>query len=414
MNAKLAFNHKSYREYASKLDQSKIIGVAIASRASQIIGLAKRIHAHPEIGFNEHRAAAWQVGLLKKWGFKVTCPFAGLATAYRAIWKTFNAGNGPVFCFLSEYDALPGLGHGCGHNLIAAASLGAGAALADALSAARLPGSVIVMGTPAEEGGGGKIAIIRKGGFNKVDAVMMAHPSFRTVPDGGSTMIAGVQVIFYGVEAHAAGFPEKGKNALDAVICLFNAVNAWRQHIVEDARVHGIITEGGVKPNIIPGRASCIFYLRALSDTCLAGMQKRFIDMVRGAALITGTRYEIRGFGQTYAARIPNAPLNQSFLSEAKSLGLNPQIPARALRGSSDFGNVSRVVPGVHVYFGIASREIPGHSKIFTKAASSPYAFKQMLRAAEAMARVGWSFFKDAEFRKAVKNDFQSKVVDLA
>ncbi|MCX7591516.1 MAG: M20 family metallopeptidase [Kiritimatiellae bacterium] len=378
---------------------------ALRKYAKELESLALSVFRNPELGFEEKQACALQVRLLQSCGFHVISPFAGLATAYKAVW-----GKGrPAFCFLAEYDALPEIGHACGHNLICGAAIGAGCALRDVLAQRHIPGTIVVIGTPAEESRGGKVIMVRRGAFRGIDAVMEAHPSWRTVPDTGSTAIRRVSVSYVGRATHAAASPELGKNALDAVMLLFQGVNAWRQHLLETSRIHGIVTEGGVAPNIVPSRASAVFFLRALDDAELAAMIKRFRDIARGAALMTGTRLKFTVHGDGYMGRIPNAPLNAAYLEAAAAAGLNPQIPDRSGRASSDFGDVSHVVPGVHVYFGIGRNVLPSHSPEFREAAGSAYGRRQMLRAAEALAVVGYRYFTNAEFRKRVRADFRAK-----
>jgi amidohydrolase len=372
--------------------------------AGDLESLASTIHANPELGFLEKQACGLQVSLLEKWGFRVSSPFAGLSTAYKATW-----GKGkPVFCFISEYDALPEIGHACGHNLICAAAIGAGCALRDVLKQKNMAGSIIIMGTPAEETKGGKLIMIKNNALKGIDAVMEAHPSYRTTPDSGCTAIQRISVSYAGKSSHSAGSPELGKNALDAVMLLFQGVNAWRQHITETCRVHGIVTEGGVAPNIVPDRGAALFFLRSLDDEELISMTRRFREIARGAALMTGTRLKFTIGKEPYKSRIPNTSLNEAYVEAAGSAGLNPVIPERSGRGSSDFGDVSHQLPGAHVYFGIAKEVVACHSIAFREAAASAYARKQMLRAAEALAAVGYRFFADSHFRKQVKADFKN------
>ena len=380
----------------------EVITSSIDARAEELRTISENIHANPELGFEEHQACAWQVQLLRKWGWDVQTPFAGLDTAYKAV----SGEGGPVFCYMSEYDALPEIGHACGHNLICASALGAGQALSAALEFGKAPGQVVVMGTPAEESKGGKVFIVRDGGLEGIDAVLMAHPSSRTTPDLGSTAIQRLDVAFRGVSAHAAGAPECGKNALDAVMLLFQGVNAWRQQLPESGRIHGIVVDGGVAPNIIPDLGTCTFFLRSPEDDVLAEMVGRFRRIVEGAALMTDTELEIETSHVPYKARRPNRSLNDAYLRETKTLDMDPVTPDRPSRGSSDFGDVSHVVPGAHVSFGISEEEVAGHSIAFRRAAGSAYGHRQMLLVAEALARVGYRYFTDTTFRKSVHGNF--------
>jgi amidohydrolase len=383
----------------------KAIRKAVRRYAREVGELASTIFRNPELGFREKQACALQVELLKRRGFRVSSPFAGLSTAYKAAW-----GKGkPVFCFMAEYDALPEIGHACGHNLICAAAIGAGCGLRDVLEQKRVPGTVVVMGTPGEESKGGKLVMIKNGALEGVDAVIEAHPSYRTTPDNGCTAIRRVCASYAGRSSHAAGSPELGKNALDAVMLLFQGVNAWRQHTVETSRIHGIVTEGGVAPNIVPDRAAAVFFLRSLDDGELSAMIRRFREIARGAALMTGTRLKLEIGRNGYKARIPNGPLNEAYIGAAASAGLAPEIPEKSGRGSSDFGDVSQEVPGAHVYFGIGRRVLACHSIDFRKAAGSAYGRDQMVRAAEAIAAVGYRYFTERDFRRRVRADFLSE-----
>ncbi|NLF39276.1 M20 family metallopeptidase [bacterium] len=381
------------------------IGRAVAKHAKELTTLSLEIHANPELGFQEKAACAAQTAVLRRAGFTIETPFAGVRTAYKAV----RGKGAPVFCFTAEYDALPEIGHACGHNLIAACSVGAGIALAAALERARVRGTVVVMGTPAEESQGGKVVMIRKGALRGVDAAMMAHPQSRTMADPGCAAITRYQVTYFGRAAHAAASPHKGKNALDAIMLLFHAVNAWRQHLPESSRIHGIVTDGGAAANIVPERAQCVYFLRSPDDRILADMVKRFRNIARGAALMTDTRVSISSSTIPYKATWPNQALNAAYVDEARAVGLDPEANPKPNRASTDFGDVSHAVPGSHVYFGITEADIPGHSVAFREAAATPFAQKQMLRTAEALARVGWRFFTDAAFRKDVAKRFRER-----
>ncbi len=379
-----------------------LIRKSITRHADTLKRLALKIHSNPELGFEEKKACAWQMSLLKRWRFEVTTPWAGMDTAYRA---TRGTGK-PIFCFMSEYDALPQIGHGCGHNLISAAALGAAQALSQVLAARQIRGTVMVLGTPAEESGGGKVKLVAGNGMRGVDAVLLAHPSYRTAPDCGCTAIQRYRIQFKGQSAHAAASPERARNALDAVMLLFQGINAWRQQLPESSRIHGVVSEGGVMPNIIPDTAGCIFYLRSPDDHVLETMSERFRKIVAGAALMTATEATIEPWLEPYKARWPNTTLNRLYLESAERCVLHPEIPEQPGRGSSDFGDVSQQAPGVHVYFGISRKTIAGHSPDFRKAAGSSYGIQQMLKAAQAMALVGYRYFSEETVQQSVAQDF--------
>lgn len=366
----------------------------IKSREKDFTGLARQIWEKPELGFEEKFACARQLELLKELGFSTESPYAGVETAYKAV----KGSKKPVFCFAAEYDALPELGHGCGHNLICAAAIAAGWALASKLEEKGIEGTVAVIGTPGEESKGGKVIMLKNHALDGVDAVMMVHPSWRTTPDTGSTAIRRFDVNFSGKSAHAAAAPELGLNALDAVVMLFTGINAWRQQLPEASRIHGVVSNGGNLPNIIPSSASCRFFLRSPDDNVLDKMEARFMDIVKGAALMTGTGFEVKPVNVPYKSRRPNQGLNRIYMDAVSELGMKPVFPLHPGRGSSDFGDFSHACPGIHPYFGIADREIAGHSVAFAEAAGSSYAMEQMLKAAAAMASTGYKFIKDKEF----------------
>jgi len=373
--------------------------------AQSLQDLSKKVHKDPELAFLEKNACKMQVDYLMKLGFTIQTPFAGLETAYKAV----KGEGSPVFCFMAEYDALPEIGHACGHNLICAAAIGAGASLYNVMEEENIPGTVVVMGTPGEEGKGGKVEMIKNGALEGIDAAMLAHPSSQTIPDNGCTAIKRFRVSYKGKASHAAGSPEKGKNALDGVLLLFQGVNAWRQHLIETCRVHGIVKEGGAAPNIIPDCASCEFYIRALEDNVLDDMIGRFRDIAQGAALMSGTQVDIEPKEPGYRARVPNQVLNKAYVEAAEQTGLEPEVPESSGRGSSDFGDVSQVVPGAHVYFSISKEEPACHSVAFREAAGSKYGLDQMLKAAEALANVGYVYFMQKEFRDRVNGEFAAR-----
>lgn len=365
--------------------------------------LSRKVWANPELAYKERIACDTQMALLNAQGFKVQSPAYGLDTAYVT---EFGSGS-PVFAIASEYDALPVVGHGCGHNLICTASVAAFLALRDFAKAHNVKGKFILLGTPAEESGGGKVKMLEKNCLDGVDAVMMLHPTWRTTPDTGSTASRRFDVEFQGISAHAAGSPELGVNALDAVTLLFAGVNAFRQQMPEFTRIHGIILEGGKAPNIIPDHCSCRFFVRSANEEWEDKLVERFKNIVKGAALMTGCDYKINNYSIPYKSRKPNAPMNTAYLVSADAVGLNPVIPDKPGRGSSDFGDFSHKVPGIHAYFDIAGREIPGHSIEMAQAAASEYGFNNALKGAAAMASVAAKFMLCEDFRKQVADDFK-------
>ena len=370
--------------------------------SEELWDLALRIHAHPELGFEEYQASTWLSEALEKGGFRVERGVGGLPTAFRAVHPAEKPG--PRIAILAEYDALPELGHACGHNLIAAIAVGAALGLAPFKE--KLPGALLVIGTPAEEGGGGKIKLIQAGVFRDVDAAMMVHPADQTLVDRGSLAITEVKIEFHGKAAHASSEPEKGINALDAVIQTFVALNALRQHIKEGSRIHGIITHGGVKPNIVPEYAAALFYVRAPENTYRDELVEKLRKCAEGAALATGARLVFTKVGHEYKAIRPNKTMARIFGRYLAELGYPPEEPKGGM-GSTDMGDVSWEVPAIHPYIRICSGEIPGHSREFAEAAKSEAAKTAMLAAAKAVAATCLELWTDPELFREVQEEFR-------
>lgn len=364
--------------------------------------LAMRIHENPELAFQEHQAAKWLSEALKSEGFSVQLPYGGLETAFRA---EHPAGKpGPTIAILAEYDALPELGHACGHNLIAAIAVGAALGLAPFKS--ELPGRLVVLGTPAEEGGAGKILLIRAGAFRDVDLALMVHPSDQTLVERGSLAVTEVVIEFKGKAAHASSEPERGINALDAVIQTFVSLNALRQHIRDGARIHGIITHGGVKPNIVPEYAAANFYVRASENEYRDELVEKLRRCAQGAALATGAELTFRKVGHEYKAMRPNRSLAQAFRRNIEALGYPVEAPKGGL-GSTDMGDVSWEVPAIHPYIKITEGDMPGHSREFAQAARSERAKAAMIAAAKAVAGTCIDVWTDPQLYRAIREEFQ-------
>lgn len=374
--------------------------------SSQLIDVGKEIFDNPEIALKEVKASRLLVDHLKKAGFEVEHGVADMETAIRAVHP--DRKDGPKVAILAEYDALPGLGHGCGHNLIAAAALGASLGLGSLKK--DLPGTLVFLGTPAEEDVGGKIAMVEHGLFEGVDAAMMFHPSsgYNLVGRKGLAM-AEVKIEFHGKSAHASASPEKGINALDAVIQTFNGINALRQHIKSTARIHGVITNGGVKPNIVPDFASAHFYVRALEDDYCEELLARVENCAKGAASATGASLKFEIIEPFYKSRKMNKALGEAFAKNLTILGEGiDRLPYGAGLGSSDIGNVSQVVPSIHPYLSICGKEVAGHSKEFAEASVSPRGNEAMIKAAKALAMTAIDMFTDPEFAKRVREEFEN------
>ncbi len=376
----------------------------LAAHEPSLLDVVRKIHATPELSEQEVQACAWLSDLLDTWGFDVETGYKNLPTAFNA-----TAGkDGPHVCFMAEYDALPGIGHGCGHNLIAGVALGAGVALKGLLEQHGVPGRVTVMGTPAEEVRGAKIDLIKAGALEDVDLALMAHPTnYATAPYAGESGIIQFNVCYAGRTSHAADAPEKGLNALDAIRLLFTGVDAWRQQMTETSRVHGVIRDGGQAPNIIPDHAAAEFYLRAFDQELLTAMRRRFENIAKGAALMTDTVLTLEEIPNPYKPGKPNEPVNQMFFELAQKEEMAPEWMEPS-RGSSDFGDVTYEVPGMHAYFNISGNDpdIIIHSRQFTDASATDFAFSQMNKMARILTRIGWAFITEPNFRNKVQEAF--------
>lgn len=371
--------------------------------ADELINLSKRIYQNPELKFEEYKAASWLIEKLKGRPFTVEKSVADLETAFRATCRG-NSGK-PTVAFLAEYDALPKLGHGCGHNLIAGASLGAALSVADLERDAR--GTVQLIGTPGEEGGGGKVIMVQAGVFDGVDAAMMVHPSDRNRVKRGSLAVSELAIDFYGKAAHASADPEKGINALDGAIQTFNSINAFREHMKDGARIHGIITDGGEKPNIVPEHAGLLFYVRGSENNYRDELLKRVKDCARGAALATGTEVEFNLQGHEYQAMKPNSVLADTFAHNLRNLGIELDED-KAGMGSTDMGDVSQTVPAIHPYMAIVPKGTAGHSKEFAAASNSERGYQTMLKAAKVMAMTALDLFASPTLMTKIKEEFEN------
>ena len=358
---------------------------AVDRRADELERLSHQLHEHPELAFEEERAHAWLTDFLAKQGATVERGVGGLPTAFRATIP--GSGAGPTVAILAEYDALPGIGHACGHNVIATAGVGAGAALARALGTLPFAGRVQVIGTPAEEGGAGKVRLMEAGVFDGVDAAMMIHGRCGTQVWRPTLGIVKVKVEFFGKAAHASSWPWRGVNALNAVIALFNAVDAMRQQLRPEARVHGVITKGGEQANIIPEYTSAEFYLRGATVAYCRELLRRFTAAAEGAATATGCRVRVTPDPIVHEPMKPNATLADLFRRNLEYIDF-PEDPddGEAGYGSTDCGNVSQRLPTIHPYIRIAPDGVPGHSREFAEWARSPLARAGMVAGAKALA----------------------------
>ena len=347
----------------------------------QLIQLSLNIHDNPELGFEEEKASAWLTGYLEDNEFHVERGIAGVATAFRA---TYGQGS-PRIALLAEYDALPKIGHGCGHNIIAASAVGAAVGSKPIID--RLGGNIVVLGTPGEEVFGGKIDMVQAGVFKEIDVAMIVHPGVRNVVTMQALACTGVEAEFFGQPAHASAEPHKGVNALEAMILAFTSINSLRQHIKEEARIHGIITDGGEAPNIVPAHSAAEFYVRAPDNEYLDELKSKVSNCFIGASTASGARLEYHWDDIAFDSMKNNETLAELFKQNLESLGrhveaFNPEFGL----GSTDMGNVSQVVPSIHPTIAIASPEVLGHTPEFAAAAASEAGHEGLMDAANALA----------------------------
>jgi len=387
---------------ASELETAKARVLAAVDRLdAQLRTLALRIHANPEVSGQEFQAQRWLTEPLAEAGFQVELGIGGLPTSFRAVWA--GSGEGPTIGLLAEYDALPGVGHGCGHNLIGTAAVGAALALRSALP--ELPGRIEVIGCPMEEKGQGKCHLDRHGVFDHLDAAMLCHPGRRTMVVRGALSSVPATFRFYGKATHAAVSPTKGISALDACIQAFNAINALRQMMPDGARVHGIITHGGEAVNVIPEYAEARFSIRAQTAAGVRALKQKVYQAVKGAAESVGARVEIEE-GFTYPERVNNLALAGLFGANLEALGVAVEPPVTTGIGSSDISVVTHKTATIQPYIKIADEEVGSHSPEFRDAAGSEAGLRGMRLAASALAMTAVDLCYDPERLRQVRSEF--------
>lgn len=394
-------------------EKTNILFHSIEQNHDLYIQTSQEIHANPEIGNEEVYASAKHVALLEDAGFEVKTAVAGHETSFYAVKDSGK--EGPTIAYLAEYDALPGLGHACGHNIIGTTSVAAGIALAEALP--ETGGRVVVLGTPAEEGGpngSAKGSFVRHGYLKDVDVALMIHPSGKTATTGESLAVDPLDFHFYGKPAHASGSPEQGINALDAVIQLFNGINALRQQLPSEVRIHGIITHGGDAPNIIPEYASARFYIRAESWQKTVETSDKVRNIAEGAALATGATVKIERFQNEVKDLVLNSVLDETLHVELETLGEVVHTEKRKGKGSTDAGNISYVVPTAHPYIKIGPDDLIAHTVEFREAAKSELGNQALITGAKALASTGYRLLTDAELLHRVKEEFEKALAAKA
>lgn len=387
-------------------EQRERIVKSIEDSKKLYIETSHRIHANPEIGNQEFFASKLLTAILEEAGFEVTRDVAGHETGFVA--RKAASKPGPKIAFLAEYDALPGLGHACGHNIIGTTSVAAGIALANVIE--ETGGEVVVFGTPAEEGGpngSAKGSFVKHGLLEGIDAAFMIHPSGKTGLTGPTLAVDPLDFHFYGQAAHASGSPEKGINALDSVILLYYGINALRQQLPGDVRIHGIITHGGDAPNIIPDYASARFFIRAATWARCEEVSAKVRKIAEGAALATGASYKIERFQNEVYDFVLNSTLDTILGEELELLGeVVPKEKGKGI-GSTDAGNVSHVTPTAHPYIKIGGDELIAHTHEFRDAAGSARGDQALVTGAKALALAGYRLLVDGELLAQVKRDFE-------
>jgi amidohydrolase len=382
------------------------IATAVERHRDEILELSHRIHANPEPAFEERQAARWVAEAVSRHGFRMEHPAGSLETAVRGRLAGGLGTDGPRIGILAEYDALPGLGHGCGHNTMAASGVGAAIALAEL--APDLRGEIVFLGTPAEERGSGKQHMLDDGLFEGVDAALLFHPSDRTQLACALLASVDIEVTFRGLQAHAAADPWKGRNALDALVMLFTSIGLWRQQLKPDARVHGIVLEGGTAANIIPSVTRGRFMVRSTDETEFGRMQERFRQLAEAAAMAADCEVEVVFSGGSSTMK-DNTVLRDRFVANATAYGLTDSPVDREALGSSDMGNVSQVLPTIHPSIAICDEGVAGHSTEFRDAAATPRADDVTLLAAALVAQTGYELLAEPAVVEAAWREFRGR-----
>ncbi|HEY8892782.1 MAG TPA: M20 family metallopeptidase [Clostridium sp.] len=359
------------------------------------------IFYNPELGDEEFKAVEKLTSLLSEHAFKVKIGIANRETAFKAVYKS-NL-EGPTIAFLCEYDALPGIGHGCGHDMIGTISVGAAIALSKVIG--EVGGTIEVYGTPAEETCGAKIDMAEQGVFDNVDVAMMMHPYGKNCESGPSLAMEALKFDFTGKSSHASSSPENGINALDAVILMFNGINALRQHVTSDVRIHGIISEGGKAANIVPDKAVAKFYIRASKKNNLKEIIQKVKNIANGAAMMTGATLEVSLYEPPFDDMNTNKNLSDSFNKNMRLLGITDINPSENI-GSLDMGNVSYIVPSIHPLLGIGNPKLNLHTEEMAKATITKQAHDALITGVMALACTGYDVITERELLSKIKKEF--------
>jgi amidohydrolase len=382
----------------------EVILKEIDNIGDNLYSISDFMYYNPEGGNKEFKAVEKLTGILKENGFKVEMGIAEMPTAFKAVYDSKIPG--PAVAYLCEYDALPEIGHGCGHNMIGTMSTGAAVALSKVLD--KTGGKIVVFGTPAEETDGGKVYMVDKGVFNEVDVAMILHPAEASYESGSSLAMDALQFDFKGKPSHAAAEPEAGINALDAVILTFNGINALRQHVTSDVRIHGIIKEGGVAANIVPEKAVAQFYVRAAKRQYLNEVVEKVKNVARGAALMTGAQLDISNYEISYDNMNTNKVLSKAFTNNLRHIGITDVRVQRSGYGSIDMGNVSKAVPSIHPYIGLDCPNVAGHTREMAEMTISERGHKALVDGAAALAFTGYDILTDKSLLEEIKTEFNN------
>ncbi|MEH7157176.1 M20 family metallopeptidase [Neobacillus drentensis] len=374
---------------------------------NQLWEISDSLYHHPELGDQEYESSKRLIEFLEEHNFVVEKGIVGRPTAFKAVYDSKK--DGPTIAYLSEYDALPEVGHGCGHNLIGTMSVGAGVTLSKVVN--EIGGRVVVLGTPAEETNGAKVPMAEQGIFDDIDAAMILHPADESYESGDSLAMDAIQFDFRGRTSHAAASPEMGINALDAVIQLFNGINALRQHVTSDVRIHGIIKDGGVAANIIPDKAVAQFYVRAKDRTYLNEVVHKVINIAKGASSMTGAEVHIENYELSYDNMVTNHTLSQLFTANLLSTGVKQVKKAKDSYGSIDMGNVSHVVPAIHPYIGLDSPGLIAHTREFANITITDNTHQILSKGALALALTGYELITNKETLEKMKGEFRQTVL---
>ena len=379
---------------------------------NELYTLSDFVHKNPELGYEEYKSSKGHIELLKLHGFIVEERYLNIDTAFKAVYKNSDASDRVTIAYLAEYDALPGLGHACGHNLLGTASTGAGIILSKLLEEIDVPTEIIIFGTPAEETSGTKVRFAQEGCFDNIDVALMSHPGDGYYKSGKSLALKALEFEFSGVAAHAASNPDKGVNALDAVLNMFTSINALRQQIKSTAKVHGIITNGGKAANIIPDYTSAQFYIRATNVGYLNELTDKVIKCAEFGAMASGCKMSYNDFEVSYKNLVTNETLSALHTRSIEVFGVSDGGKERETFGSLDAGDVSHLVPTIHPYHKIAPTGTIAHTPEFEKYAGGKEAFDANMIATKALALTGCELILDQCLLKKIKEEFSARFID--